>query len=173
MTDSASASSPEASSPTASSPETPSLRNPDKGLRLVLGAVGVGFAAWGGWKMVTTFAANDWWPVLRWGVAGIVVHDALLAPIGIALGVLVFRRVNGAARPLLRAGLLGLASVGFLVLALAGARTNRQNPTVLPTDPQMALLFGVGSVVLGLVVAAIVARLLRSVRSRRGGGTAA
>ncbi len=161
-----------APSPAAASAEIPSLRNPDKVLRLVMGAAGVAFAAWGGWKMVTTFAANDWWPVLRWGVAGIVVHDALLAPIGIVLVLLVFRRVSGSARPLLRAGLLGLASVGFLVLALAGARARRQNPTVLPTDPWMALIFGVGSVVLGLVLAAIVTRLLLSVRSSRGGGTA-
>lgn len=135
-------------------------------LRLVLGAVGIGFAGWGGWKILTTVDPRQLWPVVRWALGGIVVHDALVAPAAVVMGLLVFPRVRRTARPWLRTVLLGTGCVVLLALVVAGARTQQQNPTAVPTSPWLGLAGGLVTLAVGLALAALAGRLMR--RLRRG-----
>ncbi len=118
--------------------------------RLGLGLLGLVFAGWGMISLAMQIQLQELWPIGRWGVGGILVSDALLAPMGVAAGWLIVRRLRARTRPLLRAGLLGLASMAILFAAFLGGRQNPQNPTVVATDPLVAILVALVALVLGI-----------------------
>ena len=59
--------------------------------RVVLGALGFLLAAYGGWLLLSRQDTAGNLDTLLWLAGGVVVHDALLAPVVIGLGVLLSR----------------------------------------------------------------------------------
>jgi hypothetical protein len=121
--------------------------------RLGLGMLGLVATAYG-LLLVVGLGPGPLGSVLAWVVGGVLVHDALLAPLVVALGVLA---VLGTGRwwrtPLVWAlVVLGpLTLVAVPVLGRFGARSD--NPTLLDR-PYWAGYVGVATVVLALTVAA-------------------
>lgn len=81
--------------------------------RLLLGSAGIALGLVGVWQFFAHVPASGWVRVAVWLVAGIVVHDGLLAPLGVVSGRLVSRRAPAPARPAVR-----LAGLGVLTLLL-------------------------------------------------------
>lgn len=76
--------------------------------RAVLMAVGVGFGLWGLW-LVRDFAPDQLVSTALFLAGGVIVHDAVLAPVTVLLGVGAARLLPGHAR--------AVAAVGFIVWA--------------------------------------------------------
>jgi hypothetical protein len=132
-------------------------------VRILVGGAGAAAAAYG---VMLLLSHPDWvvLEVLRWLVAGVIAHDAVLAPLTVlvtALGVrLLPRRVRGP----VAAGLVVLATVTLTavpVLLSRGARPD--NPTLLDRNYGQGWLVFAGAVALGVIL---------SVLLRRGGGRA-
>lgn len=102
--------------------------------RLVLGAVGVGVGLVGGWMLL-----DDGGEALRsvavFLVGGVLVHDAVLAPLTILLGFLAFRILPARAHGAVLVGFTVWATVTVVALpALSGQGVKADNPTLLPRD---------------------------------------
>jgi hypothetical protein len=133
-----------------------------RGLRMLLGAVGVLLAAYGGWLLVSR--GHDLLDVGVWLAAGVVLHDAVLAGLALVVGALVVRRAPEPARAPLAVGLVVLGSVTLIavpVLGRFGARAD--NPTLLDRD------YTAGWLVLAALTAVAVGTAVL-VRSRRRSG---
>ncbi|MBC9733515.1 hypothetical protein [Nocardioides marmotae] len=128
--------------------------------RLLLGALGLALASYGAWLLVGR--ESDLVDVATWLVTGVLVHDAVLVPVVLVLGLLASRWLPGPARAPAAVGLVVLGSLTLLavpVLGRFGARAD--NPTLLDRD------YTTGWAVLaGLVVAAVVVASLVRGRAR-------
>lgn len=133
-------------------------------VRLVLAAAGVAALAVGA-RSAWLHLLDQWWPVLRWATGGVLVHDLLLAPLALLLGVLVLRRVPPGWRDPLRGALLGLATAAVLVLPLLQSPARRWNTTILPTPGGVSVLVAVLVPLAGALIAVAVGRR-RASRSR-------
>ena len=94
--------------------------------RLVLGTTGLLLGSVGLWQFVAHVPTSGWVRVLVWLGAGIVVHDGVLAPMGVASGWLVARRAPARTRPAVRFVGLALLTVALLavpLLATGGLRS--------------------------------------------------
>lgn len=134
-----------------------------RALRLLLGAVGLGVLAWGGWLLLG-LGSDQWLPVGIWLAGGIIGHDALLAPVVVLLGALAVRLVPVPARAPLAVALVVWGTVTLLavpVLGRFGALSD--NPTLL--DRPYLRSWGVLTAV--VLVAVAVASLLRARRGAR------
>ncbi|MEU6311564.1 hypothetical protein [Streptomyces sp. NPDC047014] len=100
------------------------------GFRLVMGGSGLVCAGWGGWLLLQQ---PEPWRIAVWLGAGVVVHDAFLAPLVIAVAALAAAaglRLRGVVRAaLIVAGSLTLIALPALLRPGAVA-----NPSVLPLD---------------------------------------
>lgn len=86
--------------------------------RLLLGIAGVGLGLVGLWQFVAHVPTTGWVRVGAWLVAGIVVHDGVLAPLGVVSGWLVARRSPERARPLVRSAGLAVLTTALLLVPL-------------------------------------------------------
>lgn len=94
--------------------------------RLLLGAVGLVFLAVGAWQFLAHVPSSGWLRVGLWIGAGIVVHDGILAPLGVVSGWLLARRTPERARPMVRVvglAVLTLVLIAVPLLATGGLRT--------------------------------------------------
>ena len=103
-------------------------------VRIVLGAVGVGVGLVGGWMLL-----DDGFEALRsvaiFLVGGVLVHDAVLAPLTILLGFLAFRLLPARVHGAVLVGFTVWATVTVVALpALSGQGVKADNPTLLPRD---------------------------------------
>lgn len=123
--------------------------------RVVLGAVGVGLGLVGGWMLL-----DDGGEALRsvalFLVGGVLVHDALLAPLTILLGFAAFRLTPDRAHGAVLVGFTVWATTTVVALpALSGQGVKADNPTLLPRD-YLAGWLGFSVVVVVATVAAAV-----------------
>lgn len=133
-------------------------------MRYLLGVLGVLLALYGGWLLLTR--EDDLVGVATWLVAGVVLHDAVLAVVAIALGALAVRLVPAPARAPLAVGLVVLGSVTLLAVPVLGRfGANPGNPTILDRDYTAGWLLLAGVT----VVAVVVAGLVRSRTHQEGG----
>jgi hypothetical protein len=127
--------------------------------RVGLGTVGVLAGVYGAWLLLTR--GHDLANVGLWLVAGVVLHDGVLAVAVLVLGALALRLLPQAARAPVVVGFVVLGSATLFavpVLGRFGARAD--NPTLLDRSYWAGWL-----VLAGLTLAAVVAAAL--VRSRR------
>lgn len=128
-------------------------------VRRLLTAAGLGMALFG---LAGLLRHDDETMPLNWAaffVGGLAVHDALLAPLLVAAGVLVARIVPRRVRPVVQGALL--VSASLVVVAIppwTGEGRLANNPSILPQD------YGEGLLV-ALAVVWVVAAVLAAVRS--------
>lgn len=132
-----------------------------KALRLVIGAVGLGVIAWGGWLLFGLGSAQ--WPSAGlWLAGGIVAHDALLAPLVVLLGVLLVRLAPAPAWAPLTVALIVWGSITLLAVPVLGSfGALSDNPTLLDRPYQMSWWI-LSAVVLAAVAVASVVRARRA-----------
>lgn len=97
----------------------------------------------------------------RFVVGGALIHDLLVAPVVIGVGVAVARVVKGRARSVLQAALLATAALALFSYPLVRAYGKAaHNPTSVPRNyaANLAIVLGVVWAVAALVVAVRVAR---------------
>ncbi len=133
--------------------------------RLALGAVGVVVAGYGVWLLVSRSSTDQLRSVVTWLVGGVVVHDAVLAPLVLVAGWLALRPLPAWVRGPVACGALVLGTLTVLAVPVLGGWGRRgDNPTLLDRD-YVAGWWVVALVVLaGVVVGCLV------VRSRTTGG---
>ena len=133
--------------------------------RLAIGAVGVLMGAFGALRFLQLDLA-DLFDAVLWLAGGVVVHDAILAPLTIALTVLGTRVVPAGLRTRVTVALVVLLTVtvtAIPVLGRFGARPD--NATILPRDYTAGWLVLAALVLVATLAAGPVSRALRR---RRG-----
>ncbi|MET3984529.1 hypothetical protein [Streptomyces sp. PvR034] len=130
--------------------------------RYVLGGVGLLLVAVG---VRQVFALPDPWDVLVWLGGGLVLHDAVIAPLVLAVGLLLAAgaraaRWSAGARGIVRAALLTAGALVLVTLPLLLRPGAPPNPSALPLPYGRNLLIVLGAVLVlasaalvGLVVA--------------------
>jgi hypothetical protein len=127
--------------------------------RVSLGAVGVAAGLYGGWLLLSR--GHDLLDLMLWLVAGVVLHDGVLAVAVLALAAVALRFLPRSARAPAVVGFVVLGSATLFavpVLGRFGARAD--NPTLLDRNYWAGWL-----VLAGLTLAAVVAASF--VRARR------
>jgi hypothetical protein len=123
-----------------------------RALRLALGILGVAAGLYGGWSL--RGVERDEWPsVLAYLGGGVVLHDFVLAPVVVGIGVLAARLAPTSWRAPMVVGLVvwgGLTLMAVPVLGRFGALSD--NPTLL--DRPYLASWAVGTAVVVLAVAA-------------------
>ncbi|MEV5508923.1 hypothetical protein [Streptomyces orinoci] len=125
--------------------------------RVVLGVCGVAFIAVGVW--VLGRGAEDPGQVARWVVGPLIVHDAVMAPLTLLVGLVVARLP---ARRAVRGGLLVAASLTAVACPVLFRPGPLPNPSVLPLSYARNWLLA-----LGLVAATTLVAALAGARARR------
>lgn len=132
--------------------------------RIVLVVVGVLVIAFGAYVMVTTVRPNRIWGLATWLLGAVILHDAILSPFVVAVGLLLRRtgRTLQVWALVVVQAVVVLGSVLALVVLpeIAAKAHGTKNDTVLPFDYGLRLLVVEGVLAL-LVVAVLVAALRR------------
>jgi hypothetical protein len=137
--------------------------------RIVLVWVGVAVIALGAYTMVTTLKPNRILGLATWLLGAVILHDAILSPFVVAVG-LVLRRAGRSLRlwvlvVVQAAIVLGAVLLSTVLPEIAAKHHGQKNPTVVPFDYVTRLAIVEGALVLVVVAALVVgARLAR----RRG-----
>jgi hypothetical protein len=143
-----------------------------KGIRGALIAAGAAVLAYGVWLMVREQTLPQLVSVAKWLVAGVVIHDGVLAPLALGVGWLVHRRfphrfAAPAAIALILIGTIAVAGFAVLTRSHGGG----PNTTLLDRNYLLGLVAVVAVVVIAVIGGTAVASRLggsgRSGRSRR------
>ncbi|MFE8938480.1 hypothetical protein ACFYNX_13400 [Streptomyces sp. NPDC007872] len=137
--------------------------NPYRVLRYAVGGLGVGLIVLGARLVAAEPASGD---VLVWLAGALVVHDGLLAPLVLAVGLLIAGRSE---RGLWRGALVIAGSVVLVTLPLLLRPGPPPNPSALPLPYGRNLVIVLAAVAVGAVLLRLV-RLWRQ-RSQRRTGT--
>lgn len=132
--------------------------NPYRVLRYAVGGTGVGLIVLGAWLVAAQPASGD---VLVWLAGALVVHDGLLAPLVLAVGLLIAGRPE---RGLRRGALVIAGSVVLVTLPLLLRPGPAPNPSALPLPYGRNLAIVLAAVAVGAVSLGLVRRWRRSQR---------
>ena len=133
-------------------------------LRIALGGLGVAVGAFGGWLLLSRQDLDQLTNAATWLVAGVVLHDGVLALLTLVVAAVVLPLLPRPARGPAVVGFVVLGSVTLLavpVLGRFGARPD--NATLLDRHYTAGWLVLAAVVVVAVVVASVL-------RSRREGG---
>ena len=136
-------------------------------IRVVLGALGVAAASYGGW-LLHDRGWDNFVAAATWLVVGVILHDGLLATLTILVCLVATRLLPSPARGPAAAGLVVLGSVMMLaipVLGRFGARPD--NPTLLDRNYAAGWVVLAALTVAGVLLATYAAS--RRTRRRTGG----
>lgn len=131
-------------------------------MRGLLGAVGTLLVGYGAWLLFTRQDADQLTSAAVWLVAGVVLHDGVVALLTVTLGAVVVRLVPRPARAPVTVGFVVLGSATLFavpVLGRFGARSD--NMTLLDRDYTAGWLILAG----GTLAAVLLATLVRSRRN--------
>ncbi|WP_309235485.1 hypothetical protein [Streptomyces sp. TRM64462] len=128
--------------------------------RYLLGGAGIVLMGVGVWLVAGTGSVRD---VVVWLAGAVVLHDGVVAPLVLALGLLVARLPG---RRLVRAALVVAGGLTLVALPVLLARKRPANPTVLPLDypRNWLLLLAAVAAVTALIAAARAAARRRGAR---------
>lgn len=128
---------------------------PPSRARWALYAAGTAVAAWGAYGLFTASMAPEPLRWLRFAAAVALVHDGLLMPLVVAVGVAVVRLVPDAGRAYVQAGLLISGSVVLVALPFVlGLGRTPDVPSALPLPYGRGLLLTLAAVWLGVAAVA-------------------
>ena len=128
-------------------------------LRILLIAIGTALAAYGGFLLLDRQDLDRLAPAGAWLAAGVLLHDAVLAPLTIAVGLAAARWLPPGVRAPGTVALVVLGPLTLLavpVLGRYGARPD--NPTLLDRPYLLGWLVCAGVVVAGAALGAVVVR---------------
>ncbi|MFE7773543.1 hypothetical protein ACFU5O_06535 [Streptomyces sp. NPDC057445] len=128
-------------------------------LRFVVGAAGVAVTGFGAWLLFGAGYVRDPWEVVVWLVGAIVLHDGVIAPLVLAVGLLLAALP---ARGVLRTALIvcgALTLIALPPLLRPGAPTN---PSALPLDYLRNWLLTLGAVAVLTAAALLLPRAARA-----------
>ena len=132
--------------------------------RLLLGALGVAVAAYGAWLLLQEDFA-DLVDTALWLAGGVVLHDFLLVPLTLLLGVALVRLLPANVRAPVAGGLVVLGTVTLMAVpVLGGWGANADNPTILDRNYTVGWL-----VVAGVTMLLVVLTIARRRGGRSGG----
>ncbi|SDS37773.1 hypothetical protein SAMN04488570_1746 [Nocardioides scoriae] len=135
---------------------------PEVAVRAVVGLLGLAAAAYGAVLLLGLDGA-DLLDTVLWMAGGVVLHDAVVAPLTVLATVLLVRVVPASWRTSLTVGLvvlLGVTATAVPVLGRFGARSD--NPTLLDRDYTGGWLLLAAAVLLLALVVPVVARRVRA-----------
>ena len=124
--------------------------------RLALLGLGVVLVGTGVVIGLTTVPQGQWPSVLLWLAGGVAVHDAVLAPTAILVGLVVLPRVPPDWRPALRAGALGAVVLALFALVIVVASSMRRDPSVVPVPLSTSLVVATAVLILSVMIGAAV-----------------
>jgi len=126
--------------------------------RLALGAFGTVVSAYGAFLLLSRQQLEDAVEVAIWFAVGVVLHDFVLAPLMLVVGVVMMRMLPAAARAPAVVGLVVLGSITLLAVpVLGGFGVQADNPTLFDR-PYLAGWAVLAGLVLAGVLAASLAR---------------
>lgn len=132
--------------------------------RLLLGAVGVAVAAYGAWLLLQQDRA-DLVDTGVWLAGGVVLHDFVLVPLTLLLGLVLIRLLPAYLRAPVVGGLVVLGTVTLMAVpVLGGWGANADNPTILDRNYTAGWL-----VVAGVTILAVVLTIMLTLGGRSGG----
>lgn len=135
--------------------------------RLAIGGVGLAMGAFGALR----FLQRDFPDIVNavlWLAGGVLVHDAILAPLTIALTFLATRVLPAGARARVAVGFIVIATVTLTAVPVLGKFGERpDNPTILDRNYLVGWLVFVVLVVVVTVLAGPLATRLRRGRGKR------
>lgn len=133
--------------------------------RIALAGLGFLAAVYGGWLLLD-LGVDNLIDTATWLVAGVVLHDAVLAPVTIVAAFVAARLLPPAWRAPVAAGAIVLGSVTLLAIPVLGRYgAKADNPTLLDRDYLAGWLAVAGLTWAGVAVAALI-----SARRRRNDG---
>ena len=138
--------------------------------RVLLGTAGIVMVLVGAYHLydISTRGASRVVSIAVWTVGGVAVHDAVIAPLVVLVGVLLVPRLPSWARAPVTAGLIVLLSVTLLAIPVIGRFGARPDVPSLLDRPYGLLWLAFALVV---TVAVVAASLLRRRSSTRNGGS--
>jgi hypothetical protein len=138
--------------------------------RAALGTAGVVMILVGAYHLydISTRGASRVLSIAVWTAGGVAVHDAVVAPLVVLVGVLVVPRLPTWSRAPVAAGLIVLLSVTLLAIPVIGRFGERPDVPSLLDRPYGLLWLGFALVV---TLAVLVASLLRRRTANRAGGS--
>ncbi len=129
--------------------------------RLLLGVVGVAMGAFGALRFLQ-LDFPDIVDAVLWLAGGVVLHDAILAPLTIGLTVLLTRVVPPSARARVTVGLVVLVTVTITAIPVLGRFGERpDNATILDRNYTVGWLVFAVLVLVGTLVTGPLARRIR------------
>ncbi|MDJ0466947.1 hypothetical protein [Streptomyces sp. H27-C3] len=133
-------------------------------MRLALGALGVVLMGAGAWLLLAGERVRDPWEVLLWLAGAIALHDGVIAPLVLAVGLFL---VGARARGVLRGALIVAGSLTVIALPLLLRPGAPANPSALPLDYVRNWLLTLTTVAV-VTVGLLLVRRLRRRGSRPG-----
>ena len=128
--------------------------------RLLLGVLGVAVAAYGAWLLLQEDFA-DLVDTAVWLAGGVVLHDFVLVPLTLLLGLVLIRLLPANLRAPVAGGLVVLGTVTLMAVpVLGGWGANADNPTILDRNYTAGWLVVAGVTMLVVVL---------TIALRRGG----
>ena len=135
--------------------------------RLLLGALGVAVATYGGWLLLQE-DLSDLVGTAGWLAGGVVLHDFVLVPLTLLLGLALVRLLPAGLRAPVAGGLVVLGTVTLMAVpVLGGWGANADNPTILDRN------YPVGWLVVAGATMVVVALTIVLSAGRRSGGKGA
>ena len=132
--------------------------------RLWLGALGVAVATYGAWLLLQEDLA-DLIDTAVWLAGGVVLHDFVLVPLTLLLGVMLVRLLPANLRAPVVGGLVVLGTVTLMAVpVLGGWGANVDNPTILDRNYTAGWL-----VVAGVTMLVVVVTIVLRAGGRSGG----
>ncbi len=132
--------------------------------RLLLGALGVAVAAYGGWLLLQE-DLSDLVDTAVWLAGGVVLHDFVLVPLTLLLGLALVRLLPANLRAPVVGGLVVLGTVTLMAVpVLGGWGANADNPTILDRNYPVGWL-----VVAGVTMLVVVVTIVLRAGGRSGG----
>jgi len=132
--------------------------------RLLLGALGVAVTAYGAWLLLQEDLA-DLVDTVVWLAGGVVLHDFVLVPLTLLLGLALVRLLPANVRAPVVGGLVVLGTVTLMAVpVLGGWGANADNPTILDRNYPVGWL-----VVAGVTTLVVVLTIVLRAGGRSGG----
>ena len=136
--------------------------------RLLLGALGVAVATYGGWLLLqegVDHGGADLVDTGVWLAGGVVLHDFVLVPLTLLLGLALVRLLPVNLRAPVVGGLVVLGTVTLMAVpVLGGWGANADNPTILDRNYPVGWL-----VVAGVTMLVVVVTIVLRAGGRSGG----